>query len=100
MKRLGFPCQKLPGANCRLPNCRNATELSVTARCRDGPVMGIVFHARAPTYWSIQITSRKSSVRSWWSILLTSPNFLISLYDEFNLRPERYTAQHVVAAHE
>jgi hypothetical protein len=74
--------------------------LSSPGRCRDGPVMGIVFHARAPTYWSIQITSRKRSVRSSWSILLTSPNFLISLCDEFNLRSERYTAPHVVAAHE
>jgi hypothetical protein len=25
-------------------------------------VMGIVFHARAPTYWSIQTTFRKSLV--------------------------------------
>ena len=30
----------------------------------------------------------------------TSPNFLISLCEEFILRLERYTTQHVVAAHE
>jgi len=74
-----------------VPYIRRERNTLITGRCRDGPVMGIVFHVRAPTYWSIQITSRKSSVRSWWSILLTSRNFLISLCDEFNLRSERYT---------
>jgi hypothetical protein len=33
--------------------------LSVTGRCRFGAVMGTFFHVRSPTYWLIQLTSRK-----------------------------------------
>ena len=38
---------------------REHKTLSHRVDAREGPVMGIVFHARAPTCWSIQTTSRK-----------------------------------------
>jgi len=39
---------------------REHDALSHRLDARDGPVMGIAFHACTPAYWSKQITSRKS----------------------------------------
>jgi hypothetical protein len=42
------------------PTSGGSAILSVTARYRYGPVMGIAFHATTSAYWSKQNISRKS----------------------------------------